>query len=163
MLTGRGLGVVLGDLAEMGFDARWCVLGAHHVGAPHKRDRIWVVATDSERVELRLQPRGECRQDRESATFPVHNGKTQQLANTAEIRLQGTEGLRKLGWEGSGFDSDCKRGGARQIDASIWWEVEPSVGRVADGMAHRVDRLKAIGNGQVASVAALAWHLMGPR
>jgi len=43
MLTSRGLGVVLGDLAEMGMDARWGVLGAHHVGAPHKRDRIWML------------------------------------------------------------------------------------------------------------------------
>ena len=44
MLTSRGLGRVLGDLAEMGYDARWGVLGAHHAGAPHKRDRIWILA-----------------------------------------------------------------------------------------------------------------------
>lgn len=43
MLTSRGLGRVLGDLASMGFDARWCVLGAADVGANHQRDRIWVV------------------------------------------------------------------------------------------------------------------------
>lgn len=35
ILTSRGLGRVLGDLAEMGFDARWGVLGAYHAGAPH--------------------------------------------------------------------------------------------------------------------------------
>ena len=44
MLTSRGLDVVLGDLAAMGFDAEWGVLGAHRAGAPHKRDRIWVLA-----------------------------------------------------------------------------------------------------------------------
>jgi DNA (cytosine-5)-methyltransferase 1 len=44
MLTSRGLGVVLGDLAEMGFDARWGVLGAADVGASHLRERIWIVA-----------------------------------------------------------------------------------------------------------------------
>ncbi|MET0035360.1 MAG: DNA cytosine methyltransferase [Candidatus Thiodiazotropha lotti] len=44
VLTSRGLGRVLGDLAEMGFDARWGVLGAIHAGAPHKRERIWIVA-----------------------------------------------------------------------------------------------------------------------
>jgi len=44
MLTSRGLGVVLGDLSTMGYDARWGVLGARHVKAPHKRDRIWIVA-----------------------------------------------------------------------------------------------------------------------
>jgi len=44
MLTSRGLGTVLGDLAAMGFDARWGVLGAADVGAKHQRDRIWIVA-----------------------------------------------------------------------------------------------------------------------
>lgn len=43
-LAARGLGVVLGDLATLGFDARWGVLGARHAGAPHRRDRIWIVA-----------------------------------------------------------------------------------------------------------------------
>jgi DNA (cytosine-5)-methyltransferase 1 len=44
MLTSRGLGTVLGDLASMGFDAKWGVLGAADVGAPHQRDRIWILA-----------------------------------------------------------------------------------------------------------------------
>ena len=44
MLTSRGLGRVLGDLAALGFDAEWGVLGAAAVGAPHQRERIWVVA-----------------------------------------------------------------------------------------------------------------------
>ena len=43
MLVGRGLTTVLSDLAEMGYDARWGIMGAHHVAAPHKRDRIWIV------------------------------------------------------------------------------------------------------------------------
>lgn len=44
MLTSRGINIVLGDLASVGFDARWGVLGAAHVGAPHLRERIWIVA-----------------------------------------------------------------------------------------------------------------------
>ena len=56
MLTSRGLGRVLGDLAEMGYDARWGVLGACDVGAPHKRERIWILATDAKRDK---QPRQE--------------------------------------------------------------------------------------------------------
>ena len=59
MLTVRGLGTVLGDLAALGFDADWGVLGAHHAGgnhrAPHKRDRIWIVAdSEGERRRPRL-------------------------------------------------------------------------------------------------------------
>ena len=50
MLTSRGLGTVLGDLAAMGFDARWGVLGANSIGGPHGRARIWIVATDTAQV-----------------------------------------------------------------------------------------------------------------
>jgi DNA (cytosine-5)-methyltransferase 1 len=47
MLTTRGLGTVLGDLASLGFDAEWGVLGADSIGLPHKRERIWVLATNT--------------------------------------------------------------------------------------------------------------------
>jgi DNA (cytosine-5)-methyltransferase 1 len=47
MLTTRGLGVVLADLAKMGFDAEWGVLSAADVGALHKRERIWVLAANA--------------------------------------------------------------------------------------------------------------------
>jgi len=59
MLTSRGLGRVLGDLATLGYDAEWGVLGAVDAGAPHKRDRIWIVATDATGVAGN-QWRAEC-------------------------------------------------------------------------------------------------------
>ena len=43
-LITRGLSVVLGDLAALGYDCQWTVLGAADVGAPHQRDRFWLVA-----------------------------------------------------------------------------------------------------------------------
>ncbi len=43
-LLGRGMGTVLGNLAESGYDAEWCVLHASDVGAPHQRARIFLVA-----------------------------------------------------------------------------------------------------------------------
>src|SRR5574343_1166573 len=48
-LLTRGLGRVLGDLAALGYDCRWTVLGAADVGAPHQRDRFWLVAADTNR------------------------------------------------------------------------------------------------------------------
>lgn len=42
-----------------------------------------------------------------------------------------------------------------------WWKSEPGLERVAHGMANRMDRLKAIGNGQVPLVAATAWRILG--
>lgn len=54
LLTSRGLGRVLGDLAQMGFNAEWGVLAAAHVGAPHLRERIWILAySDSNKSQWR--------------------------------------------------------------------------------------------------------------
>ena len=47
-----------------------------------------------------------------------------------------------------------------QLGIICGWPTEPAVGRVADGVAHRVDRLKALGNGQVSRVAARAWRIL---
>jgi site-specific DNA-cytosine methylase len=79
MLTSRGLGVVLGDLAAMGFDARWGVLGADDAGAPHRRKRIWIVASNPDRL------RGREAEERVSGGCyppePGHDGEAQYVAN----------------------------------------------------------------------------------
>ena len=62
MLTSRGLVRVLGDLAKMGYDARWGVLEARHCGYDHKRSRIWIVAhSNSDRLQRGdyLPPQGQ--------------------------------------------------------------------------------------------------------
>jgi DNA (cytosine-5)-methyltransferase 1 len=43
-LLGRGMGHILGGLAEAGYNAEWDCLPASFVGAPHNRDRVWIVA-----------------------------------------------------------------------------------------------------------------------
>ncbi len=55
LLVGRGLARVLSDLAALGYDAKWGVLGAHHVAAPHKRDRIWIVGRHANRSNERTK------------------------------------------------------------------------------------------------------------
>lgn len=55
-LTSRGLGVVLGDLATMGFDARWGVLRASESGLRHSRARIWIVASHPKWSKRRNEP-----------------------------------------------------------------------------------------------------------
>ena len=119
MLTSRGLGRVLGDLAEMGYHVRWGVMGANHAGAPHKRDRIWIVA-DSNQVRFQ-------------------GGYLQQPIHTE-----------------SKASEEINRGHRGE------WDVlpKPYYIRSSDGVASRVDRLKAIGNGQVPAVAALAWKIL---
>jgi len=57
MLTSRGLDRVLGDLSTLGYDAEWGVVGADDAGAPHRRERIWILAyARGERLE---QPQAE--------------------------------------------------------------------------------------------------------
>jgi DNA (cytosine-5)-methyltransferase 1 len=163
MLTSRGLGVVLGDLASMGFDARWGVLGAADVGANHQRDRIWIAGkvadTKSGRScftsdKQKLESEGS---DKLQSVKPRNSS---EMADTREIRPCGEkteQGLaRELRFAECGVDRN-------------WWQREPefvprttqrNMGGVADGLAARVDRLKAIGNGQVPLCAATAWRIL---
>lgn len=55
MLTARGFGVVLGNLAEIGYDAEWSCLSAAQCGAPHKRDRIWILAYSNSERQLQQE------------------------------------------------------------------------------------------------------------
>lgn len=120
LLTRRGLSRVLGDLASMGYNAKWGVLGAGNVGANHQRDRIWIVGTQNQK----------------------------SISNT-DLSQQQRGGLSLRAPQKHSFASD-----------SCWWQTEPNVGRVDDGVAARVDRLKAIGNGQVPLCAAIAWNIL---
>ena len=140
LLVSRGLAVVLGDLAALGYDARWGVLGAEHAGAPHKRHRLWIVAySDSDR---KSQPEG--RIEKQRGRFG-HGG--QELADAYLSRPQGKVG------------SEARQGSNRRpvSDNGSWWHSEPDVGRVANGVARGVDRLRCLGNGQVPAVVRLAW------
>jgi hypothetical protein len=57
---GRDFGAVLAALATRGFDAKWTVLGAHHVGAPHRRNRVWILAHRNEVQGGSTATRGGC-------------------------------------------------------------------------------------------------------
>lgn len=56
-LLNRGLGTVLGALASVGYDAEWHCIPASAVGAPHRRDRIWIVADPQRDQQPRQEPR----------------------------------------------------------------------------------------------------------
>lgn len=178
MLTSRGLYRVLGNLAEAGYDAAWMVLGAADVGAPHVRKRIWILAQDSRRrdvfphAELRGAGRGE--QQPEGSAEAEGGGQNRvEAGGILAYAMQQWQGRQQRGKEVEEATSNAScerceeqwRTGAAGEEVSAagccgWWRSEPSVGRVADGVARRVDRLKAIGNGQVPLVAATAFgHL----
>ena len=145
-LTFRGLDIVLGDLAALGFDAEWGVLGASDIGAPHKRERIWIVA--SANADRSREPQSKGRK-------PEKRGRVsdvgEEFPNAARARLEGRGVPERVRTEHA--DTSDTRG----------WTVEPGVGRMAHGVAHRVDRLRAIGNGQVPAVAAIAFSELHKR
>ncbi|WP_332731717.1 DNA cytosine methyltransferase [Pseudomonas sp. ESBL2] len=131
MLVGRGLAMVVGDLTQMGYDSEWCLVSAADLGAPHRRERIWLLG----------------RRHDASASPAVANSSRQHVEGifTQCTRTQ----LRSQSLERS--IRSCSDGPSR-------WPPEPDMGRVADGVAFRVDRLKALGNGQIPRVAATAFH-----
>ena len=155
MLVTRGLERVLADLTAMGYDSRWGVISAADIGAKHKRERVWIVASANSNKQYR---RSEPQQPVNPSGEKVHNessgvcsevSKSEHVGNTESPRLTPCaerQGQRKS-WGAS-------------IGSSQWWETEPNVDRVVDGLASRVDRLKAIGNGQVPLCAATAWRIL---
>ena len=104
-LRSRGLDVVLRGISEIGYDAEWHCIPASAVGAPHRRDRIWIVAYPG----------------RQSAQIPA----TGKFATVSFPQRHS------------------------------WWETEPNVGRVADGVPARTHRLKALGNAVVPQISEI--------
>jgi DNA (cytosine-5)-methyltransferase 1 len=272
MLTTRGLGVVLADLSQMGFDAKWGVVSAADVGANHQRERIWI------RAEANVANSKSCGSGRNAGEFSTQdeqqttkrqegrlwqsdnasqsntkmansnckrwnewggNWKERHLlhdiyrdasqgeseregwergigeigsdvADTINKRLRSCSGgdggqfnEKNRGWDNNenGSGTNVKSSKARKpsnlekevsnttsigqqgqgeyeqslnsktdrqrqtnyvesIGRPDFWAAEPNVGRVANGVAARVDRLKAIGNGQVPLCAATAWKML---
>jgi DNA (cytosine-5)-methyltransferase 1 len=134
-LLGRGMERVLGDLAAIGYDAEWQSIRASDVGAPHRRERIWIVA-DSERNGRQQSPQVFCRRESLATT------RREDLGNTDSQRLADPQGC----------DAGTERNRGRAFGYSSWWNVEPNVGRVAHGIPARVDRLKGLGNAVVPQI-----------
>lgn len=123
----RGMGVVLGDLSALGYDAEWGVIRASDVGAPHLRARLWIVAYP-DLNELRQQPGRLRGQGRPGAAFAGVDGASRALAHSQGEPV------------GTGLRADH-------------WSAESCVGRVADGVPDRVDRLSSLGNALVPQIA----------
>lgn len=151
MLVSRGLGLVLADLAALGYDAKWGIVSAADCGAPHRRNRIWIRCTDPKQ-ELADTLLCGCNDGRAevNATKTGINAQRNTIASSNDV--SDTKGFHAQGFK-------TKQGEIKSRGSS-WWKAEPELGRVAYGVADWVDRLKAIGNGQVPIVAATAWSIL---
>ncbi len=142
-LLTRGLDRVLGSLAEIGYDAEWNCIPAAAVGAPHIRDRVFVLAyakliKGGERHSSAMQRR------RQEQTEQAWMGSCSKLSDTNGTRLEERQGQNTIGARANGWP---------ELVRSEWWKSEPAVGRVANGVPHRVDRLRGLGNAVVPQVA----------
>jgi len=86
--------------------------------------------------------------------------RAEQKRDVAYSSGAGSQGRRDAGGIDEGLQQKTFTWGGVNRGRNHWWKVEPNVPRVADGVAARVDRLKAIGNGQVPLCAATAWELL---
>ncbi|PTQ86930.1 DNA cytosine methyltransferase [Nitrosomonas ureae] len=123
LLVSRGLVRILSDLACMGFDAKWGIMGASDAGLCHNRKRFWLVANTN---GYRLQ------RINSVSSAKAHQPRSTQWSDIARVV------------------SEVQQGGENCIPES--WIL-----RESNGMACRVDRTTALGNGQVPIVAARAF------
>lgn len=180
-LLGRGMDTVLGDLASLGYDAEWHCIPASAVGAPHRRDRIWIVAYPdaSQRWAIcgscgRMEGKERLSQGEKGSSGPkpgntplanTDSGRPAQHAGCeCEIGLGVVIGSEAMANTNTGDEHGRRRtlqvgwgGIASKIahDGDIGrtqWGVEPDVGRVAHGISRRVDRLEALGNAVVPQI-----------
>jgi DNA (cytosine-5)-methyltransferase 1 len=179
----RGFDRVLGDLASCGFNAEWQVLSAAAFGAPHIRERVFVIAcnngnahskceTEERTSSEQQQTSNTSRNRRKPSSKKVADSTSKRRREAGEFRCDqsqeriasGSEAISNtegIGLEGirtarqqitftrlSKAEFERCRNGAREF-----WAIEPDVGRVANGIPKRVDRLRCLGNAIVPQVA----------
>lgn len=166
VLRSRGLDQVLRSLDEIGYDAEWHCIPASAVGAPHRRDRIWIVAYSNGCLEANggkctdfkrkgdgggVEQRGSGQDDRQGCI------RGSRGCSKDDVAYSGSEGLerlriRTLSTEPQESVSSSCGSIVRSVTNSDFWETEPQLGRVADGIPNRMDRLKQLGNSLVPQI-----------
>lgn len=136
-LRSRGLDEVLRSLAKIGYNAEWHCIPASAVGAPHRRDRIWIVAYP------------QCWRFKGLSDGDT---KSNNVSPSSSLAHPSGAGLQRNEWQ---REARTQRISERHLTQCSWWAVEPDVGRVAHGVPGRVDRLKQLGNAVVPQIPEL--------
>lgn len=152
----RGLQSVIQTFSKMGYDCRWTIVSANYVGAPHQRDRWFLLAHAHSELsgnKWQAMESGNKKMGQKPETISQFDGFTEQMAHPSGSRW--IKNSEPCGPETQYSTAKISSGA---------WQIEPSVGRVADGITFRMDRLKALGNGVVPQQARLAFkYLIGEK
>lgn len=130
----NGLDIVLGEIAEAGFNAEWAVISARDLGACHKRSRWWLVAYSN---TIRLPG--------SKLSLPsLHGCDTRREISLGNRQALGPQSRIKWNTWNKPLNPDWRA-----------YVSKPVLPRGDDGLSNRVDRIKALGNAVVPQVAAI--------
>jgi DNA (cytosine-5)-methyltransferase 1 len=139
-----GLDQVLADLESEDYAVQPIIVPACSVDAPHRRDRVWVIANAEDKRGCRKNEYEECfKQDREE-WFQGQPRRDSSL----EFVPDSNNARRVKQWRSESIQSELIT-----AECGNRWSAEPDVGRVAHGIPKRVDRLRGLGNAIVPQVA----------
>jgi DNA (cytosine-5)-methyltransferase 1 len=141
-LLSLGLGDVLGDLAAVGYDAEWHCIPASAIGAPHRRDRLWLIA-DPQREQLRKQPGGRSRSSGSGAVFSA--------VDDADTHCESKFG-------GAIYAEMARRKSLPGIGSTLWERQAGTIQAhaLADGLPGDLDGgLRALGNSVIPQIPEL--------
>ena len=157
-----GLDLVLSDLEAKGYASRAFIIPACAVDAKHRRDRVWILGHSEHNGSSAAKiGRGASTasnnntQGQKEAKQSSGAGKPtdyEDVANSNNKRLQGGQETRNACSVRERGNKLIKRCSYNPRSA---WEFEPDVGRVANGVPNRMDRLKSLGNAVVPQIPEL--------
>jgi DNA (cytosine-5)-methyltransferase 1 len=176
-LVSMGLDAVLDDLESIGYACRTFDIPACGVGASHERRRIWILAY-SDLYGGQHESGKQCAGTEQhepcqcSSLFPNSNyagleGAYDNAESSRRIQFDITQlcedvpdstSVRQSGpgkpfqWGDSTTDTERQTNQPFAIGIQGEWATEPNVGRVANGIPARMDRLKGLGNAVVPQI-----------
>lgn len=138
------LGHVLWSLNRIGYVCQWQTISAAEVGAPHKRDRVFIIAYPHNDVQIRLR-----------AIQSPWSGQIRDAVKEVRSNTTGTHQHSQLTRMGDGYPT-----GLNQVTYSGWWQSNPYTGdmaAVARSLPQRSERVAILGDGCTPQQAAVCW------
>jgi DNA (cytosine-5)-methyltransferase 1 len=162
-IIGMVLNQMLAEMEAEGYITETFIIPACAINAPHRRDRVWMVAYsngndvkhDTSKIQSTAnQTEGKAQGTHRERLRSEFGAVCENVPDTNSARLQTLREQGRLPQTEGQTCSGAERGNllGRKWSAT-WWNAEPAVGRVANGVSNRVDRIKSLGNSIVPQVA----------